>query len=524
MEAHYERLSALDAAFLEIETASCHMHVGMALLFEAGPLTKHDGGLDIEAVRRFVASRIERVPRYRQRLQLVPLQRHPVWVDDEGFNINYHVRHTALPRPGSEGQLKQLIGRINSQKLDRHRPLWEMWFVEGLADGRFALLGKVHHCMMDGASGVDVMAALLRFDAEVPELPEPEPWRPRPAPNRSELLGGELRRQGSRARGVVERLMHMREDPQRAIDGLKDAASNVLSTIGSGVVPASPTPLNPSQIGSYRRFDYTELALDEAKRIKRVLGGTVNDVVLATVAGALRGYLLDAKQIDVAPLDFRVLMPVNARNGKSAGLGNRVSVMLARLPLEEADAATRLKKVKELTEEAKRSGQHQGAELVEELGDLTGTMLISQSMRIATRIRSYNLVVTNVPGPPIPLYLLGAKLEATYPVVPLYLNQALGVAVFSYAGKLFIGLNGDWDRLADLELLPRLFEQAFAKLGEAAERAELANTKAEQPDQHERQSEAAGNGKGNGEAAAEDPPGEAPPSDAEPSRRAHVAN
>ncbi len=473
MDAHYERLSALDAAFLEIETPSSHMHVGMALLFEAGPLTRNDGGLDIAPVRRFVASRIERVPRYRQRLQLVPLQKHPVWVDDEGFNINYHVRHTALPRPGSEEQLKQLVGQICSQKLDRHRPLWEMWFVEGLADGRFALVGKVHHCMMDGASGVDMMAALLRFDAEVPEIAEPEPWSPRPAPNRSELLSGELRRQSGRARSVFERFMQMRDDPQRALDSLKDAASNVLSTIGSGVVPASPTPLNPSQIGGYRRFDYAELPLPEAKRIKRALGGTVNDVVLATVAGALRSYLHD-KHVDVASLDFRVLMPVNARNGRDTGLGNRVSVMLSRLPLEEADAARRLTKVTELTGEAKRSGQHQGAELVEELSDLTGTVLISQSMRLATRIRSYNLVVTNVPGPPMPLYLLGAKLEATYPVVPLYLNQALGVAVFSYADKLFIGLNADFDRLEDLELLPGLFEQAFAELGRAATATEAA--------------------------------------------------
>jgi diacylglycerol O-acyltransferase len=478
--AYYERLSALDAAFLEIETPSCHMHVGIALLFETGPLAKPDGGLDIDAVRRFVAARIQHVPRYRQRLQLVPLQRHPVWVDDDGFNINYHVRHTALPRPGSEAQLKQLIGRINSQKLDRHRPLWEMWFVEGLDDGRFALLGKVHHCMIDGASGVDMMAALLRFDAEVPEVEPPERWSPRPAPRRSELLGEELRRQGSRAKGMLERFMQVRDDPQGAIDGLKEAAGNVLSTIGSGVVPASPTPLNPSAIGSYRRFDYAELSLAGAKQIKRTLGGTVNDVVLATVAGALRRYLLD-KHIDVAPLDFRVLMPVNARNGKSSKLGNRVSVMLARLPLEERDPAKRLNKVSELTTQAKRSGQHQGAELVEELGDLTGTVLISQSMRLATKIRSYNLVVTNVPGPPMPLYLLGAKLEAAYPVVPLYLNQALGVAVFSYDGKLFIGLNADWDRLDDLEQLPRLLEQAFAELAACAAAAD-GQTAAETPE------------------------------------------
>lgn len=482
MQAHYERLSALDAAFLEIETSNCHMHVGIALLFDAEPLTLEHGGIDIDRLRTFVEARIQHIPRYRQRLEYVPLQRHPVWVDDDGFNLEYHVRHAALPRPGSMRQLKRLIARINSQKLDRSRPLWEMWLVEGIDEGdkrHFALIGKVHHCMMDGASGVDVMAALLRLDPSTPDLPAAPTWRPRPAPRSGELLGEEVRRQRGRVGDLLSRLGQIREDPQGAIDNLKGAASNVLATIGSGVVPASRTPLNPSAIGSYRRFDWVELPLAEAKRIKRALGGTVNDVVLASVTGALRHYFLE-RQVDVARLDFRVLMPVNARSGGGgAKLGNRVSVMLARLPLEQPDPAQRLQRVTELTLEAKSSGQHQGAELVEELGDVTGTMLISSGMRLATRIRSYNLVVTNVPGPPVPLYLLGARMLAAYPVVPLYLNQALGIAVFGYDGSLFFGLNADWDRVPDLHALAEALEREFAALKATAATSEQAMARPE---------------------------------------------
>ncbi|MCK5799809.1 MAG: wax ester/triacylglycerol synthase family O-acyltransferase, partial [Deltaproteobacteria bacterium] len=217
MDSHYERLSALDAAFLDIETPSSHMHVGLMLLFDAGPLKNTEGGLDIKSLRTFVEARLHHVPRYRQRLAHIPLQRHPVWIDDENFNVNYHVRHTALPRPGDTRQLKRLLGRINSQKLDRDRPLWEMWFVEGIEGDRFALIGKVHHCMMDGASGVDVMAALLRFDPKVVNLDPAPPWVPRPAPSRSALLGQEIQRHGHRAKGLWGRLKDLREDPQGAI-------------------------------------------------------------------------------------------------------------------------------------------------------------------------------------------------------------------------------------------------------------------------------------------------------------------
>jgi diacylglycerol O-acyltransferase len=467
MTGHYERLSALDAAFLDIETPSCHMHVGVTLIFDAGPLTLEHGGVDIERIRHYVEAAVSKIPRYRQRIQHIPLHRHPVWVDDDGFNINYHVRHSALPRPGSMRQLKRLAARINSQKLDRSRPLWELWVVEGLEDNKLALIGKVHHCMMDGVSGVDVMAMLFRLDAKAKQLPEAEKWVPRPAPGRTELLGEEMRRRGKEAKTLWNRLMGAKEDPQRTLDELKSAANNVLSAMGGGVVPASKTPLNPHHIGAYRRFDWLSLDLEQAKTVKRAAGGTINDVVLATVTGALRRFFIEQRKVDATRLEYRTLIPVNARNGRALTLGNKVAAMLTRLPLEQEDTARRLQSMIELTREAKDSGQYQGSALVEELGDFTAATVISQAMRLATRIRSYNLVVTNVPGPPVPLYLLGARLLEAYPIVPLYLNHALGIAVFSYCGRLYWGLNADWDSVADLHRITDYMIAEFEALKDA---------------------------------------------------------
>ena len=468
---NYERLSALDAAFLRIETPSCHMHVGVTLIFDAAPLRLEHGGIDIDRIRTFVAAGLQRVPRYRQRLDYVPLQRHPVWVDDESFNIHYHVRHAALPRPGSLRQLKRLAGRINSQKLDRSRPLWELWFVEGLEGDRFAVIAKIHHCMMDGASGVDVMAVLLRFDNGAAAPSETPQWSPRRTPSRVELLGTELLRQHQRAKSLLAGWTRFKQDPQQALSGLRDHAESMIDALGSGVTPASKTPLNPLRIGAYRRIDWTSSSLGEAKQIKNALGGKINDVVLAAVSGMLRSHFTAQGLEAVDALDYRVLMPVNVRERSTDGatrLGNRISMMVMRLPLETSDAADRLRAICDLTAKAKLSGQLEGIERATELGDWTAASLLSQGMRLATRIRAYNLVVTNIAGPPVPLYLLGCRLEEVYPMAPLYLTQALSVAVFSYAGKLFWGFNADWDQVPDLHGLTRLLEGALSELKSAA--------------------------------------------------------
>jgi WS/DGAT/MGAT family acyltransferase len=458
---HYERLSALDASFLEIENENSHMHVGAVLVFEGAPLTEPHGGLDAERVRAYVESTLYRIPRYRQRLAYVPFERHPVWVDDPSFNIFYHVRHTALPRPGEERQLKRLCGRIFSQKLDLTKPLWEIWIVEGLSDGRFALVAKAHHSMVDGVSGMDLLTVLLS------PMPEPTfeagpPWRPRPSPGPSELLAAEAYRRGRAWLGLVRDAARAATSPRRALATAWDAATSVAEALG-GATPSSDTPLNP-RIGPHRRVDWFRVALGDVKAVKARLGGTVNDVVLATVVGALRRFL-SARGVRTEGLDFRALVPVSVRAAAERGrLGNRVAQMLAALPLGEPDLLIRYGRVVDVTTRLKGSHQVHGSELIEELSDWTASAVLTQLIRLAVRLRTYNIVVTNVPGPVIPLYLLGAPLRECYPTVPLYSNQAVGVALFSYAGSLFWGLNADWEGMTDLHGLVELLREEFAAL------------------------------------------------------------
>lgn len=450
--ASYERLSALDAAFLQIETSTCHMHVAVTMMFDAAPLTCDHGGIDIDRIRDYIAQAIQYVPRYRQRIDYIPLERHPVWVDDAGFNIHYHVRHTAIPRPGTRRQLKRLVGRIISQKLDRARPLWELWVVEGLQDDRFAVIAKVHHCMMDGVAGMDVMAVVLRPDAGATTVERPASWAAREPPSRPQMFADQLRRRVEQVRSIWQQLQRLRHDPQHAIDQLKETAESLATAVRPGMLPASKTVLNPERIGGYRRFDWLRLELPEIKRIKNRLGGTVNDVVLAIVAGAVRRFFI-AREVDVEGLDFRVMVPVNARRGQGGAMGNRVSLMLVPLPIGVDDPRQRLVQVRRAAAEAKQSGQTQGAELAEEIGEWTATSVIAQAVRLATKMRPYNLVVTNVRGPPVPLYLLGARMTAVYPMVPLYFNQALGIAVLSYDDGVYWGLCADWDSVPDLHEL-----------------------------------------------------------------------
>jgi diacylglycerol O-acyltransferase len=474
---HYERLSALDAAFLEIETPSCHMHFAAVLVFEARSLTLPHGGIDFERIRRHLEAGVHYVPRYRQRIEYIPLQHHPVWVDDDAFHINYHVRHAAVPRPGTPEQLNRLVGRILAQKLDRSRPLWELYVIEGLADDRFAIVAKVHHCMVDGLAGVNVMSVWLRSEPEATHVEAPHvapagSWSPRPAPSRTELLTDELRRRKVRVSQILERLGQIKDDPQRALDQLKDKASSVLSTVGAGIVPVSRTPLNPAQIGAYRRFDSFRVELAATKRVARTLGATINDVVLATVAGAVRSFL-QQQRVEPEQLDFRVLSPVSRRSADDRDkLGNRISLLLVRLPIEQPTPIARLRAVAAITQAAKRSRQVAGGEVLESLGEGATAGMLSQAIRLGGRLRAYNLVVTNVPGPQLPLYLLGARLLDVHPVVPLYLGQALGLAIFSYDGMLFWGLHADWNALPQLGELTALLQQEFAALVAAADARE----------------------------------------------------
>jgi len=463
---HYDRLSALDAHFLDLEDAGVHMHVAAVLVCDAAPLTHPDGGLDIDRIRGSVASRLHEIPRYRQRLAWIPLEHHPVWVDDASFNIHYHVRHVCLPQPGDPRQLKRLVGMITSQKFDPSKPLWEIWVIEGVEDGRLAVVARSHHCMVDGIAGVGVLRVLLRPEPNASFEPAPR-WRPRPAPSDARLAVDSLLRRVREPFDLAVAARRALANPARAWRSALDAVRGLSESI-SALQPASPTPINPEHVGPHRRVDWLRLDLDAVKRVRTQLGGTINDVVLATVAGAMRRYLR-AHHVQLRGLHFRVMCPVSVRaSGAERTSGNRVVMLVVELPLDERDPRRRLAHVVETTSALKESKAAHGSELIEAIGDQTTTSVVTETMRMATRLRVFNMVVTNVPGPPLPLYLLDAPVVAAYPLVPLYENQALGFALLSYAGGLFVGLSCDWDRVGDLHEVAAAFAEAFDELRKAA--------------------------------------------------------
>ncbi|MBK9033359.1 MAG: wax ester/triacylglycerol synthase family O-acyltransferase [Myxococcales bacterium] len=471
---HFERMTAGDATFLAVETPRAHMHVGAVAIFDGAPLTEPDGRLQFERVRDHLLGALAAFPRYRQRVVATPLLGQPVWVDDDHFDVAYHLRHTRLPLPGDERQLKRLAGRILSQRLDRAHPLWELWLVEGLDDGRIAIIAKVHHCLLDGVAGVSLLTALLRGTPDATVAP-PTGWAPpRPGPAGPALVRAELAHRlaalGRGARALVTTRDRATWDRTRA------AALGAAGLLRHGLVPASPTPLNARHIGPHRRFDVATLDLGRIKAVKDVLGGTVNDVVLAVVTGALARTL---RRHGVAPADvpdFRALVPVNIRPDDARGaLGNHVAMLLASLPIDGADPAARYQRVRETTRELKHHAGHtDGAALITRLADATVTGLAGAVFNTAIRLRAFNTVVTNVPGPPFPLWLLGARMQAIYPLVPLFETQGLGVALLSYAGRMFVGLNADWHGLDDLHDLALDLEAELDLLLELAASRRLA--------------------------------------------------
>ena len=477
--AFYERLSAMDASFLGIEDGTFHMHVGGVMIFDAGPLHTAEGGIDIDRIRKAIHCRLHLVPRFRQRVAYIPYEQIPVWVDDDRFRLAYHVRHTGLPRPGDERALKRLVGRIMSVPLDRRRPLWEMWVVEGLEGDRFALVSKTHHCMIDGVSGADLMSVILNPFPEQ-DCGEPEPWRARPQPSRGELLLDEVVRRAAQPMTALRAIAETLRNPEAHVGRIADSLVGVLETATPALTPGSPTPLNV-EVGPHRRFDWTEMRVADLKAVKHVLGGTLNDVVLATVSGALRRFFVQ-RGLDPDELDIRAMVPVSVRTRDERGmLGNRVSQITAPLPVNLPDAVSRLHAVRATTTGLKESRQALGGEVLTAIGEWTVPNLLVQAVRLAARTRPYNLVVTNVPGPQIPLYLLGATMRTAYPVVPLFEGLALVIGLFSYNGGLFWGLNGDWEQLPDLHDFVVFLEESFAELQDAARAHVAAEAEAKPP-------------------------------------------
>lgn len=445
---HYDRLTALDSAFLDLEDGNAHMHIGAVALFETGPLARDSGGIDFERILASIAGALETRDRFQQKLARVPAFGDPVWIDDVNFNLRYHVRHACLPAPGDERLLKRMAGRIMSEELDRGKPLWELWFVEGVEKNRFAVISKIHHSVADGISGVDLLSAILRSDPD--QLSAPAGDRiPRPVPTGRRLLWDEVSRRarlpfallrlGARAIGEVENTVAV---VRHAISGLGEV-------VGTSLSPASESPFN-QPLGPHRRFDWIRFDLEETKEMGRKLGGTVNDVVLSIVAGAVRRFMA-GRGLPLDDMEFRVLVPVSIRgHEEKQSPGNRVSMLLVPLPVAEPNPRKRLEQIVETTQELKASHRSLDGEVLAEIADWTSSGFMARLARFGLRSRIANFVVTNVPGPPEPVYLLGARMLESYPVVPLAPNQALGVALLSYAENLYWGLNADWDLLPDL--------------------------------------------------------------------------
>ena len=455
---HLDRLTPVDASFLHQEGPNSHMHVGGLTIVEGPPPPMEEF---LEQIRR----RLHLVPRYRHKLAHTALDSgRPVWIDDPNFNLEYHVRHTALPTPGEPEQLRGLTARIFSQQLDRSKPLWEMWLIEGLKDDRFALISKTHHSLIDGIAGVDLATVLFDLSPDPPPIKHSgRVWRPHPEPGAPELvaagLKGAVRAGIELAEGALDALAH----PDRALARTREAAEGIGEIVWAGLNPAPETPLNV-HIGPHRRFIGIDSRLEDFKLVKNAFGGTVNDVVLAVVAGALREFLI-SRGLRTEGVELRALVPVSVRaEDEHHQGGNRIVVMRGPLPVYIADPVQRLRFVSHAMDGLKESKQALGAEVIAGAQNFAPPTILAQASRLNFSTRLFNLLVTNVPGPQFPLYVLGREMLAAYPVAFLPENHALAIAIMSYNGQMNFGLLGDYDALPDIDLLGETIAGELAKL------------------------------------------------------------
>jgi WS/DGAT/MGAT family acyltransferase len=460
---HLDRLTALDASFLHQEGPESHMHIGALTMFDGPP--PH-----FDELIALIEARLHLVPRYRQRLAHTPLDRgRPVWVDDAAFRLPYHVRHVALPAPGGRAELLMLLSRVLSTQLDRRRPLWELWFVEGLDDGGFALIFKTHHAVIDGVAGLDLATVIFDLESagETERQPPPE-WTPAPDPGLLGLLAIGAVRDARDALGLLGDAVTAGAHPQRAARRVREAAEGLGEIVWAALNPAPETPLNVP-IGPYRRFLAVAGSLDDFKTIKNAFGGTVNDVVLAVVSGALRSFL-QARGVRTEGLELRALVPVSLRGAAAGGdvIGNRLAALRAALPVYIADPRERLDAVRESMAGIKESRQALGAEVLAGVQNFAPPTILAQASRIQFSTRLFNLLVTNLPGPQIPLYVLGREVREVYPIAFLPRDHALAVAIMSYNGQLNFGLLADSQALPELDDFAGWIEQAVAELLDAA--------------------------------------------------------
>jgi WS/DGAT/MGAT family acyltransferase len=455
-----DRLSPLDVSFLYLESETTPMHVGGVCVLEPPP-----EGFDYDRLVRIITDRIALVPRFRQKVRWVPGGLgNPVWVDDADFDITYHVRRSALPKPGTEEQLKELTARVQSRRLDRSRPLWEIYLVEGLADGRNAIITKTHHAMVDGISALDIGAVILDLTREPRETPHSD-WDPEPEPSGVKLLNDAVAELVRRPANVVTAARTNLADVRRVAGRAAGVATGLAAAARSTARSAPDSPLN-AVIGAQRRFAMARTDLDDYKHVRKEHGGTVNDVVLATVTGALRTWLLTRGE-SVNDKSIRAMVPVSVRTEDEQGsLGNRVSSYFVDLPVGEPSPVVRLHQVSYAMSGHKESGQSVGAEALVALSGFVAPTLHALGARVAAGLsrRLFNVVVTNVPGPQIPLYAAGAEMQEVFPVVPLAKGQAVSIGLTSYNGGVYYGLNADRDAMPDADVLAQCIEEALAEL------------------------------------------------------------
>lgn len=458
----YDRLSALDSSFLHLERLETPMHVGAMSVFEGESFYDDTGRFRLAAVRELVGSRLHLIPRFRKRLMGVPLdQGRPIWVDDERFDIAAHVRLTALPTPGTRDQFIALTSRVTAQLLDRTRPLWELWFVEGLEDGHVGLIQKTHHALIDGVSGVDVATVLLDFTPEPTILDAPD-WEPEPAPPAAQLF----------VDSIIERLT----EPAEAIRSLRSAARaprqmavktgslvKQLSTFLNQDMVATRTSIN-GQVGRRRILEPVRISLDEVKEVRQGLGGTVNDIILAGVTGGLRALFAERGELDDLS-SFKMFCPVSVRaDSEHMQLGNKVSALFVPVPIAEEDPIVRLDAIREATTDLKEREQAVGAAFLVDLTEFAAPTLVGMAARLAHRQQFFNMICTNVPGPQTPLYCMGGRLLEAYPIVPLAQTLQVVVGILSYCGQLHFGLFADPDGVPDIKVFASGIEDSFAQL------------------------------------------------------------
>jgi WS/DGAT/MGAT family acyltransferase len=457
-----DRLSPQDASFLHIEDDVSHMHIASVAIFE-GP---HPAFADVVAM---VDRKLGLVPRYRQVVQFVPFDLgRPVWVDDPHFNIEYHLRHTALPAPGGESELRKLVGRVMSQRLDRSKPLWEIWVVEGLEDDRWAMLAKTHHAMVDGVAGTDLLAVIMDLSPEATP-PVVAAWHPRPTPSNGQLVADAVT---TMLRSPYEQLRAARASTRalrQAVTYAKEVGQGIVAM--AGVVRQPPVSSLNGPIGPHRRYAWATTSVEEIKTVRRALGGTFNDVVLASITNGFRDLLVSrGETIDRV---VRTLVPVSVRprdaSGKAVGDGtfeNKVSAMFAELPVNIEDPVERLRAITAQMAGLKESKQAVAGEALTSMSGFAPPMLLALGMRLATRAaqRNINTVTTNVPGPQFPLYAAGRKMIRAFPYVPLGGQIRIGIAIFSYNGDVNFGITGDYDTTSDLDVLSGGIEDGMAQM------------------------------------------------------------